>query len=240
MSDVWGGSEIVKAELTLTVLQGADRGSVFRDLVPPLTIGREEGNTIQLNDERVSRCHLKIQYDNNQLVLTDLQSTNGTKINGQRRQLRILRYGDLVSIGRSMLLVGTEKQIQEQLGGVAGSCASSTSSQLIDKEDATNDLVVGEDAGQLNVEVDEGSGDDASWSSHDTMEPPKIPANMTPGQAAQFCENLEYMHRRVQDILERAVVDESQDVKVDQNLWKRLIDLQVRLSLMIHETANPE
>ena len=79
------------AEVTLTVLHGADRGRVFRDLAPPITIGREEGNSIQLNDERISRCHLKIQIDNERLVLTDLDSTNGTKVNGQESHLRILK-----------------------------------------------------------------------------------------------------------------------------------------------------
>ena len=42
------------------------------NLITPITIGREEGNTIQLNDERVSRFHLKIQEDHEKLVLTDL------------------------------------------------------------------------------------------------------------------------------------------------------------------------
>jgi pSer/pThr/pTyr-binding forkhead associated (FHA) protein len=43
--------------VTLKILHGADRGKVFEDLSPPFTVGREEGNDIQLNDERVSRCH---------------------------------------------------------------------------------------------------------------------------------------------------------------------------------------
>ena len=75
--------------ITLRVLDGADRGRVYETLKPPVTIGREEGNTIQLNDERISRFHLKIQEDNERLVLTDLESTNGTKVNGEDIQLRI-------------------------------------------------------------------------------------------------------------------------------------------------------
>ena len=47
------------ALITLQVLDGADRGRVFSNLNTPVTIGREEGNTIQLNDERVSRFHLE-------------------------------------------------------------------------------------------------------------------------------------------------------------------------------------
>ena len=41
--------------VTLKIIHGADRGKVYEDLEPPLTVGREEGNEIQLNDDRVSR-----------------------------------------------------------------------------------------------------------------------------------------------------------------------------------------
>ena len=79
------------ARITLRVLDGADRGRIFEDIPTPLTIGREEGNPIQLNDERISRFHLKIQEDEGKLVLTDLESTNGTKVNGEPVQLWVLR-----------------------------------------------------------------------------------------------------------------------------------------------------
>ena len=50
-------------QVTLRVLHGADRGRIFSHLPTPVTIGREEGNSIQLNDERISRYHLKLQED---------------------------------------------------------------------------------------------------------------------------------------------------------------------------------
>ena len=101
--------------VTLRVLEGSDRGRVYEDLDPPVTIGREEGNSIQLNDERVSRFHVKIQDDHERLVLTDLESTNGTKVNGEVIQLRILRVGDTIGVGRSTLLFGSRDQIAERL-----------------------------------------------------------------------------------------------------------------------------
>src|SRR5690349_18020121 len=99
------------ADITLRVLDGADRGKAFVNLRTPVTIGREEGNTIQLNDERVSRFHVKIQEDLEKIVITDLESTNGTKVNGEEIQLRILRYGDVVGIGRTTLVYGSREQI---------------------------------------------------------------------------------------------------------------------------------
>ena len=49
------------------------------------------------------------------LVLTDLESTNGTRVNGEDVQLRILRYGDVISLGRSVLLYGTREQTAGRL-----------------------------------------------------------------------------------------------------------------------------
>src|SRR5260221_814019 len=103
------------ATITLRVLDGADRGRSYDELGTPVTIGREEGNSIQLNDERVSRFHLKIQEDRDKVVLTDLESTNGTKVNGEDIQLRILRFGDMISLGRSVLLFGKREQIADRL-----------------------------------------------------------------------------------------------------------------------------
>src|SRR5918992_2346106 len=101
--------------VTLRVLDGADRGTVFEEIEPPVTIGREEGNSVKLNDERISRFHLKIQEDQGKLVLTDLESTNGTRVNGEDVQLRILQYGDVIAVGRSVLLYGTRDQIVGRL-----------------------------------------------------------------------------------------------------------------------------
>src|SRR3954447_18236234 len=112
--------------ITIRVLDGADRGRVFQNLAPPITIGREEGNTIQLNDERISRYHVKIQEDHNRLVITDLESTNGTKVNNEDVQLRILRFGDMIQVGRSVLLFGSREQIAQRLSRLRNDGADAT------------------------------------------------------------------------------------------------------------------
>src|ERR1039458_43266 len=106
------------ALVTLRVLDGADRGRTFEEIPTPLTVGREEGNPVQLNDERVSRLHLKmqtgqgilvvsrfhlkIQEDDGKVVLTDLESTNGTKVNGENVHLCLIRPGDVIAMGRTV------------------------------------------------------------------------------------------------------------------------------------------
>src|SRR5207248_10139463 len=101
--------------ITFEVLEGIDKGRVFRELPTPVTIGREEGNMLRLNDERVSRFHAKIQLDNGEVILTDLESTNGTRVNGHVVQIRRLRPGDRVGIGRSLLLFGSEQEISARM-----------------------------------------------------------------------------------------------------------------------------
>src|SRR5215204_2459854 len=97
--------------VTFLVLEGVDKGRVYKDLPIPVTIGREEGNGLRLNDERVSRFHAKVQIEDGDIILTDLDSTNGTRVNGTAIQIRRLRPGDQVSIGRTMLLFGTMEEI---------------------------------------------------------------------------------------------------------------------------------
>src|SRR6266849_7141711 len=100
--------------VTFQVLDGVDRGRVFRNLPPPITIGREEGNMLRLNDERVSRFHAKVQQDNGDIILTDLESTNGTRVNNSVVQIRRLRFGDRITVGRSLLLFGSDEEINER------------------------------------------------------------------------------------------------------------------------------
>ena len=51
------------------------------------------------------------------IILTDLDSTNGTRVNGTAIQIRRLRPGDQVSIGRTMLLFGTMEEIAARRAG---------------------------------------------------------------------------------------------------------------------------
>src|SRR5260370_35994318 len=84
--------------VTFHVLEGIDKGRVFREMPTPVTIGREEGNVLRLNDERVSRFHAKVQSDNGEIILTDLESTTGTRVDGNVVQIRRRRPGALVNL----------------------------------------------------------------------------------------------------------------------------------------------
>lgn len=71
----------------------------------PCTIGRAADNDIQLTDLRVSRHHAQIDRAGNDLIITDLDSSNGTKVNGQRVRTVLLHPGDHVELGGVVLRV---------------------------------------------------------------------------------------------------------------------------------------
>lgn len=213
--------------VTIKVLHGADRGKVFQDLDPPVTIGREEGNSIQLNDERVSRCHFKIQRDNDRLVLTDLDSTNGTKVNGSECQLKILRHGDLIAVGRSLMVIGTDEQIAARIAAMDG---ADPNSQTLTQD--TND-----DSQAFLLDP---AGAPSGYPPLIANQPPGVPDRLSPGQAAQLCEILEYVEGRLYRLTEAARMDESNGiVTLEMGPWQQLIQLQSRLGTMIRKIANP-
>ena len=106
------------SKITFQVIDGVDKGRIFRELPTPVTLGREEGNTLRLNDERVSRFHAKVQQDQEDLILTDLESTNGTRVNSNLVQIHRLRHGDFVTIGRTTLLYGSYEEIAARQAGL--------------------------------------------------------------------------------------------------------------------------
>ena len=50
----------------------------------PLTIGRAQGNSLQVQDTLVSREHSRIEWRGEDLWVVDLGSSNGTRVNGSR------------------------------------------------------------------------------------------------------------------------------------------------------------
>lgn len=215
------------AEITLRVLDGCDRGKVFFDLRTPVTIGREEGNTIQLNDERVSRFHVKIQEDQDKIVLTDLESTNGTRVNGEEIQLRILRYGDVLSVGRTTLVYGSREQIAERLAELRGANPMSGTRG----DDSSS-------AASLDFEINWSGTIDENNPLH-VLQPPELPEKLSPGQAAQLSELLEFLHVRFRNLVGSVKAKPDADrVTIEQREWQSLIDLQARLAMYLRSIGH--
>jgi transcriptional regulator with GAF, ATPase, and Fis domain len=90
-------------EARLVALSGPLEGAVY-PLEAELSIGREKTNGIAVEDRVLSRRHCVIHRDNEQFAIRDLNSSNGTYVNGLPATTRILKDGDQIKAGQSLFL----------------------------------------------------------------------------------------------------------------------------------------
>ncbi len=69
----------------------------------PLTIGRLPECSVVVEDANVSRRHAEVRRDGPDVVVVDLGSTNGTRVNGAQVRTRRLDDGDEIMVGRTSL-----------------------------------------------------------------------------------------------------------------------------------------
>lgn len=90
-------------EAHLLVIQGADLGERFEIDETEVGLGRGVQNRIRVHDTEASRTHARIVVDSGRVILSDLNSSNGTYVNGEQIRIRELVHGDEVQIGRTLL-----------------------------------------------------------------------------------------------------------------------------------------
>ncbi|MFO0863731.1 MAG: FHA domain-containing protein [Gemmataceae bacterium] len=242
-----------RGTVTFQVLEGIDKGRIFRDLTLPVTIGREEGNVLRLNDERVSRFHAKIQTDDEDNILTDLESTNGTRVNGTVVQIRRLRFGDRVSIGRSILLFGSNEEIaarmatldkgeppaltslsQSAAGDPQGTIQATTKAGTPDAAEMNLDF-------ELRLEEPTKSTRDALYIGSRML--PPLPMKLTASQAARLAEILDFLHLGLTEATENIQAkDDGSQVTLGFHDWQRIQAVQMLLARyhrLIAEPNNP-
>jgi hypothetical protein len=78
-------------------------GRTYPLSVGSTVIGRGDQANLRLPDVGISRRHARIDFDGGQVVLTDLGSTNGTSVNGQRVSAVALNPGDMIQLGTTTL-----------------------------------------------------------------------------------------------------------------------------------------
>ena len=89
---------------SLFVIRGRDRGHRYNLADGPISIGRDATNAIRLHDTEVSRRHAEFRRNGEGCQLTDLGSSNGCFVNGERVEQCDLNSGDQVLIGRTLML----------------------------------------------------------------------------------------------------------------------------------------
>lgn len=93
----------------LVMKTGPAPGKVYSLENSEISIGREVGSDVFINDEEVSRRHARLISQFGDYILEDLGSTNGTFVNGQRATgQRILKPGDTILFGERVSLTYEE------------------------------------------------------------------------------------------------------------------------------------
>ncbi len=90
----------------LTMRSGPTPGKTYPIDQEELLLGRDMSNDIAISDPEVSRRHVRFFMRDDNIVVEDLGSTNGTFLNGERiSSPQQLRPGDVITLGESIVLV---------------------------------------------------------------------------------------------------------------------------------------
>jgi two-component system NtrC family sensor kinase len=91
---------------SLFVIQGTDQGKRIDVTSEAVRVGRDSDNAVRLHDTEVSRHHAEVRFDaeENRYLIVDLDSSNGTFVNGVAVQQRELRNGDRILVGCTLMI----------------------------------------------------------------------------------------------------------------------------------------
>ncbi|MBI3273382.1 MAG: sigma 54-interacting transcriptional regulator [Planctomycetes bacterium] len=88
----------------LLVIRDAEGERAVPLLDEVTTVGRSRTNRLRIEAEGVSRCHCQLVEAGGRWRVVDLQSHNGTRVNGARVEEKVLEEGDTIEVGRAQLL----------------------------------------------------------------------------------------------------------------------------------------
>jgi pSer/pThr/pTyr-binding forkhead associated (FHA) protein len=100
------GEIIVPDKVTLTVVEGENKGQVYPVNLKTITIGRAEGCDIRLADQYVSKKHCQIVFRGDHFTVIDLQSLNKTRVNGNMYIQKNLKNNAVIRVGKTELKFG--------------------------------------------------------------------------------------------------------------------------------------
>ena len=102
----------------LRVTAGPDQGAQIQVARPRITVGRSAVNDLVLTDTSVSGTHVQITLgDKRGVLLRDLESTNGTSVNGLRVREAYIDPGTTISVGKTDILFLSADEVEVPLSG---------------------------------------------------------------------------------------------------------------------------
>lgn len=88
-----------KARITFAGTNNSD--FIMHEFTDSITIGRRDTNDIVISNSAVSGVHCRITFEDDKVYLTDLDSTNGTLVNGEPVVNTEINSGDLIILGQN-------------------------------------------------------------------------------------------------------------------------------------------
>jgi hypothetical protein len=88
----------------LFVAEGAERGTSIRIGTQPITVGRAMACNLNISDPKTSKMHFRVDRAPNGFVLTDLESSTGTEVNGRPVQRHVLQAYERIRAGDTVLV----------------------------------------------------------------------------------------------------------------------------------------
>jgi two-component system, NtrC family, sensor kinase len=92
------------SQASILIIQGVDQGVRFELDQAEVGLGRGVQSTIRIHDSEVSRSHARITRTDGKYRIIDLNSSNGTYVNGVAVHERELAHGDELQLGRTVLV----------------------------------------------------------------------------------------------------------------------------------------
>jgi DNA-binding NtrC family response regulator len=99
----------------IEALSGRWRGTTFPITETELIIGRDPSNDICLDDDLASRRHCTVRLEDRRALLVDLESSNGTFVNGFCFPSKILVHGDRIKMGSSRFVYLDRDEVDDHL-----------------------------------------------------------------------------------------------------------------------------
>lgn len=95
-------ADAAATDACLVVINGRDLGKKYELTENGLVIGRSSDADIHIDEDAISRNHAVIEHDDDEFVIRDLDSTNGTYVNDRAIREHALRDGDQIKFGSTI------------------------------------------------------------------------------------------------------------------------------------------
>ena len=124
------------ANATLVGIAGPLKGAVLTLDTKDLSIGRDKGNALVIDQPAVSRQHCLVRAGENGYHIRDLASRNGTYVNGMPVKDRALHNGDQIQVGFCALLFVAQHETGSSFGRIAEDPVQDRKTVVLHKEEA--------------------------------------------------------------------------------------------------------